>query len=242
MKTFVYTLINYTLKLILILTIVTLILYLHEIIKHHKWQYFEDNDKANILILGDSISIGYTPFVQKELHNKANVNRPLISEFSYMPNRHLLIDGLPKNCASTKYTLKHVKKWIGDGDKKWDIIHANWGLWDAKDTSASDYETMLTELIKILKKNSNVLIIATTTPVSSENYYSSNAARKKNNKIDIFNQIVYKLSNDFELYVNDLYKDVSNNNSIYLSDGIHFTKRGYQLLGKKVSISIQKFL
>ena len=64
----------------------------------------------NVLILGDSISIGYTPGVREELKAKANVIRP------------------NANCGDTTIGLANIDAWLGDG--KWDVIHFNWGLWD----------------------------------------------------------------------------------------------------------------
>jgi acyl-CoA thioesterase-1 len=69
-----------------------------------------------VLLIGDSISIGYTLPVRSLLHGKANVHRP------------------PVNCAATIHGLKSLEKWLATGgeNKKWDIIHFNWGLHDLK--------------------------------------------------------------------------------------------------------------
>jgi lysophospholipase L1-like esterase len=69
----------------------------------------------NVLILGDSISIGYTPFVREMLKDKANVWRPA------------------ENCGNTKIGLRNLERWLDTkqiNGKKWDVIHFNWGLWD----------------------------------------------------------------------------------------------------------------
>ena len=60
-----------------------------------------------VLLIGDSISIGYTLPVRNLLYGKANVHRP------------------PVNCAATIHSLKSLNNWlsIGGKDKKWDIIH-----------------------------------------------------------------------------------------------------------------------
>jgi hypothetical protein len=50
---------------------------------------FFQNELPNVLILGDSISIGYTPFVQEYLKGRANVFRPMLE------------NGKPENCAGT---------------------------------------------------------------------------------------------------------------------------------------------
>lgn len=66
--------------------------------------------KQKVLIVGDSISIGYTPFVKESLKEVAEVVHN------------------PGNAKHTGNGLKHIEDWIGD--EQWDIIHFNWGLWD----------------------------------------------------------------------------------------------------------------
>lgn len=64
----------------------------------------------NVLILGDSISIGYTLQVHDGLKGIANVIRR------------------KANCGDTTSGLANIDKWLGD--TKWNVIHFNWGLWD----------------------------------------------------------------------------------------------------------------
>jgi hypothetical protein len=65
----------------------------------------------NVLIIGDSISIGYTPPVIEMLKGVANVQR------------------VKANCGDTKSGLENLKKrWLDV--TKWDVIHFNWGLHD----------------------------------------------------------------------------------------------------------------
>jgi hypothetical protein len=69
-----------------------------------------DKSLPNVLILGDSISIGYTRQVREGLKGKANVIRP------------------NANCGDTRHGLAQIETWLGDG--KWQVIHFNWGLHD----------------------------------------------------------------------------------------------------------------
>src|SRR5688572_16490768 len=70
-----------------------------------------------VLILGDSISIGYTEPVRKQLQGTADVFRP------------------KENCQHTAHGLARLKVWLGD--EKWDVIHFNWGIWDTHMLSAT---------------------------------------------------------------------------------------------------------
>src|SRR4051794_1182670 len=65
-----------------------------------------------VLLIGDSISMGYTLPVRELLKGVANVHRP------------------PTNCGPTTRGLEQIDGWLGDG--KWDVIHFNFGLHDLK--------------------------------------------------------------------------------------------------------------
>lgn len=66
----------------------------------------------SVLLIGDSISIGYTLPLREALTGVANVYRP------------------PENCAHTWRGLERIDEWIGD--RGWDVVHFNWGLHDLK--------------------------------------------------------------------------------------------------------------
>ncbi|MDP6354460.1 MAG: SGNH/GDSL hydrolase family protein, partial [Planctomycetota bacterium] len=56
-----------------------------------------------VLLIGDSISIGYTLATRAQLKGKANVHR------------------IPANGGDTRRGLQSMDKWLGEG--KWDVIH-----------------------------------------------------------------------------------------------------------------------
>ena len=66
-----------------------------------------------VLILGDSISMGYTPFVKKRLSGIADVSRPRC------------------NCAATQFYFRKkngMEDWLGTN--RWDVVVMNAGIWD----------------------------------------------------------------------------------------------------------------
>ena len=78
-------------------------------------------DVPKILIIGDSISSGYFPLVQKNLIGKAKVFQPTYSE------KNGKIKGC---CGGTSQGVKEIEIFLSD--TKWDIIHFNFGLHDIK--------------------------------------------------------------------------------------------------------------
>ena len=70
-----------------------------------------------VLIIGDSISIGYQVPLREALKAKANVHRP------------------PTNCGPTSRGVEQIDAWLGDG--KWDVIHFNFGLHDVRHQPAA---------------------------------------------------------------------------------------------------------
>ena len=111
-----------------------------------------------VLLIGDSISIGYTVGVQQALKGKANVHRN------------------PGNAESTVTGLAKLDAWLGT--EKWDVIHFNWGLHDLKQykdgkltpgapvwVEVADYEKNLAKLVERLKSTGAKLVFANTTPV-----------------------------------------------------------------------------
>src|SRR5215203_4589322 len=97
----------------------------------------DDPMLPRVLLIGDSISIGYTPATRKLLAGKANVHR------------------IPTNGGPTDTGTKNIKQWLGDG--KWDVIHFNFGLHDLKlgtgkhQVPIDAYEKNLREIVKALK-------------------------------------------------------------------------------------------
>ncbi len=135
---------------------------------HHKsdlWRFVDRHPKTpNVLIMGNSISIGYTSYVRKALGRRADVCR------------------VPVNCAETRRMLENHDLWLGDGH--WDVIHFNWGLHDLKRLTpegrldvtckadrlvpVKEYKDNLEKIIRILKQTGARLVFATTTVIPPE--------------------------------------------------------------------------
>lgn len=191
--------------------------------------------KKRVLILGDSISIGYTPFVQKMLADEMVVLRPMRGE-------------KPENCSGTTSGVANIDRWLQIDGGKWDVIHFNWGLHDLKhvkpDGQASDsatdppqatvevYEKNLREIVAKLKATGAKLIFATTTPVpdGSMKVYRTDADAVK------YNSAALKVMKEHGIAVNDLYAFAKPQlQQIQIQPAnVHFTKEGSEVLAGEV--------
>lgn len=195
------------------------------------------NQKPKILIIGDSISIGYTPFVKDKLKDIAEV-------------RHN-----PGNAEHTGTGLAKLNGWIDD--TKWDIIQFNWGLWDlcyrhrdSKNQGNRDkingtqtfslemYEKNLTELVLRLKQTNAKLIFVTTSYVPD-----GESGRVVGDDLK-FNEVAKKVMKQNGVLINNIYKaskKIHKKHSKALGD-VHYTEEGYKLLAEEIVEFLQKEL
>jgi len=183
-----------------------------------------------VLLIGDSISIGYTLQVRALLKDKANVHR------------------IPINGGATEVGLEKMKDWLGD--KKWDVIHFNFGLHDAKYASATEqrasrevYLQHLQQLIDQMKAGGAKLVFATTTPVPEKLQFGKAAGNRVFDSIPERNALAVELMKKNGVVVNDLYALVLPNKDTACRPGdVHFTPEGYELLSGAVAKSIEQQL
>lgn len=196
--------------------------------------------KKRVLILGDSISIGYTPVVQKTLAEEMVVLRPMRND-------------KPENCSGTTSGVANIDRWLQIDGGKWDVIHFNWGLHDLKhvkaDGAASElatdppqatvevYEKHLREIVAKLKATGAKLIFATTTPVpdGAMKVYRTDTDAVR------YNEAALRVMKKNNIVVNDLYafakpqiKDIQ-----IQPANVHFTGKGSEALGAEVVKAIR---
>lgn len=201
-----------------------------------------DPSLPNVLILGDSISIGYTLEVRKLLAGKANVFRPMKGNG-------------PENCSGTLAGVENIDRWL-EG-QKWDVIHFNWGLHDmkhvAKDnpgapsSKAEDpvqatvevYSKNLETIVKKLQATGAKLIFATTTPVTPG---TTNPLREPTSP-GVYNAAALKVMKENNIAVNDLYAFcLPQLDKIQLPKNVHFKPEGSTALAKEVAQKITEAL
>jgi hypothetical protein len=179
----------------------------------------DDPALPRVLLIGDSISIGYTLPTRQALAGKANVHRP------------------PTNCGGTPNIVRHLDKWLGTG--RWDVIHFNSGIHDLKRpggkraVTPGQYEKNLRIIVQRLKKTGAKLIWSSTTQspeavcgAPAEDFVTYNAAARK-------------VMKENGVQVNDLYAfSLPRLPQIQLPVNSHFTPEGSKVLAKQVTLAI----
>lgn len=196
-----------------------------------------DPNLPKVLILGDSISMGYTNMVRDGLQGKANVVRP------------------KDNCGDTVIGLQKLDAWLGDKD--WDVIHFNWGLWDLcyRDPKApkagnrdkvngkisvplEEYEKNLDQLVTQLKATGATLIWASTTLVPE-----GESGRVVGDDLK-YNEAAARVMQKHGVAINDLHAlSASFEPKMFVKPGdVHYTPAGSQKLADQVVEKISAVL
>lgn len=194
------------------------------------------NEKPKILIIGDSISIGYTPYVRQVLQDKAIVKHN------------------QGNAQHTGTGLKKIEEWLGD--EEWDVVQFNWGLWDlcyrhpdSKTQGKRDkvkghitftvdqYATNLDSLVTLLKLKTNAELIFVTTSYVPDN----ESGRFKDDAIR-YNEAAKTIMKKHSIKVNDIYVTSLKIHEEHgkASNDVHYTDAGYKELGNMIADFLEK--
>ena len=180
----------------------------------------DDPALPRVLLIGDSISIGYTIPVREALAGKANVHRPAA------------------NCGPTIRGLESLDEWLGEDS--WDVIHFNWGLHDLKymdgkqQVPPAEYEKNLGELVKRLKKTGARLIWCSTTPVPE-----GCSPPRTNDDVLAYNAVAKKIMDANGVAIDDLCAfALPKLKEIQREANVHFTPEGSVVLAGQVAASI----
>jgi len=189
------------------------------------------NNKKQVLIIGDSISIGYTPFVEKSVASVAVVAHN------------------PGNGGSTIRGVENIENWIDN--QEWDVIVFNFGLHDLvhKDqnnkydingnvaVTLEQYRENLETIVAKLRETTATLLFVTTTmvPINSSGRRPEDPAR--------YNEVAKEVMGKNEIGIIDLYSESLSIHPQNSKPGnVHYTPEGYELLAKHVTNAIQQVL
>ena len=179
----------------------------------------------NLLLIGDSIRIGYDKSVKKSLEGKANVLFP------------------GENCRFASYVLRYFHEYLkGVDGEEIDAVHWNAGLWDClrlfeeePHTPIEIYAYYIERICLRIKKlcpNAKV-IFATSTKVLSEKM--SKDFKRYNEEIEKYNEVAVSVVTKYEFEVNDLYAVSASLPESAHSDAVHYyTPMGTEAFTKQV--------
>ena len=186
-----------------------------------RWEYTNDQKLPRVLLVGDSIVVGYSGHVKKLLKGKAYVDMLATSK-----------------CISDPAFLKETKYALEDYQHA--VVHVNNGLhgWHQTD---EQYEAALRGYVKKLKQlaKDSKLIWASTTPVPSRRK-GVKLEKRRNGIVLARNAIAEKVMKDNDIAVNDLYALVIDDlEQLSASKGnVHYNEEGKSRQGKAVADAI----
>lgn len=185
-----------------------------------------------ILLIGDSIRLGYDKYVKMAFEDVADV---------YYPE---------ENSRFAAFVFRRLHEWkdeLGCGDDI-DLVHWNAGLWDdlilldGKHFTPIDIYALYVErtcqMIKILFPMAKI-IFATSTPVREEMF--TGACKRYNQDTEKYNQVAVEIVKRYGGEINDLYSLAKASPVEWHSDLTHYyTKEGTRMLTEQVVWHIEQ--
>lgn len=181
-----------------------------------------------VILLGDSIRMGYQEKVAAELDGKAKVWSP------------------KENGQHTFYTLEKLEEWIGGRDPA--IVHINVGLHDLFISSKTNaprhtlevYSENLRKIFVKLKQLTDAeIIFALTTPVDEARQASSETYKRvvrRNPDIVTYNRRAVDVAGEFGIRIGDVHSTAieAGIDKTIRDDGVHLSSFGIELVSKQV--------
>jgi len=186
----------------------------------------------SVLIIGDSISMGYTPHLAELLAGAAEVVHN------------------PGNAGDTNNAAAHLEGWLKQVPAE--VIHFNCGLHDIKRSRQTPgrqvplerYRANLDRIVERLRQTDAKLIWAATTPVIEERHRAAKDFDRCNRDVDACNAAAAEIMAAAGIPVDDLHAAVTaaGAENIISDDGVHLTDDGYRMLGRVAADCIRKYL
>ncbi len=182
-----------------------------------------------VILIGDSIRLGYQAVVQQQLAGTAEVWGPEM------------------NGGDSRKILDHLDAWVIA--RRPDLVHINGGLHDIKTPFDSDaravplpqYQANVREIFTRIRRNTTAAVIwATTTPVNYAWHHANKDFDRFEADVDAYNAAAVAVAREFDVPVNDLHAAViaAGRDALLLPDGVHLTDSGYALLGAAVARAV----
>ena len=188
---------------------------------------------SDVILLGDSIRIGYQEKVRKQIARRATV---------WTPDEH---------SGTTERTIEHLDEWVIS--RRPDVVHLNCGLHDIRTEFGCDvaavplnrYADNVRSIMTRLEAETDATVIwALTTPVNQEWHHNVKGFDRLEEDVVAYNTDAAEICRELGVAVNDLYSlvNTAGRDDLLLPDGVHFKPEGYALLGGAVAECIKKVL
>ena len=186
-----------------------------------------------VILIGDSIRMGYEAAVREQLAGAAEV---------WVPEQ---------NGGTSENVLAHLDEWAIA--RRADLVHVNCGLHDLKrafDAVANAvplprYEANVRAILRRIRDEAGSRILwALTTPVNQEWHHRTKPFDRFEADVEAYNAAARRAAEDMGVGVNDLFSVVTNagRDALLMPDGVHFTPDGCLLLGRAVAAAIRAAL
>ncbi|HTU22208.1 MAG TPA: GDSL-type esterase/lipase family protein [Gemmataceae bacterium] len=187
-----------------------------------------------VVLIGDSIRLGYAALVAKQLEGQAIVVSPAA------------------NGGDSSNVLKHLDEWVIR--EKPDVIHLNCGLHDLKlskrdkryQVDREKYEANLKEIVaRLRKETSATLVFANTTPILDDRHAKRGAGFDRH-ELDVrhYNETSIAVMRQTNVPIDDLHTVVEKAGAekVLAKDGTHYTQEGYSRLAAAVADCVRRQL
>lgn len=191
-----------------------------------------------VLLLGDSIRMGYDHYVKELLEGTCEV---------YYDEQD--------NGRFAAYTLWQANQFFRKYGK-FDVVHWNNGYWDMNIEApmaepmhpVDEYVHFLKRIIAEIRRNGAEIIFATTTPIldngaSLDNTGTGTSITYSNDWVIQYNDAAKKLMAEEGIAVNDLYTLMHRDPNFYkCGDGLHLTEEGSRVCAEQAARMIAEKL
>ena len=187
-----------------------------------------------VVLIGDSIRMGYDKYVKDALSGVAEV---------YYPD---------ENSRFSEYVLRYAHTWKGllNWPDDIDLVHWNAGLWDVLeiygDEPLTPIDTYGENILRIYKRLKFLFpkakfVFATSTNVNEK--IANPDFFRHNEIIEKYNKKAVEILSSTDTYINDLYSLTKSFPDSYRSDWVHFyTPEGTEQIGGRVLSVISNLL
>ncbi len=187
----------------------------------------------NVILIGDSIRMGYQDTVRAQLAGLVDVWGP------------------EANGGTSENVLANLDEWAMS--RQADVVHINCGLHDiktepgqdAKEVPLATYARNVRSILTQLQAKADTTVIwASSTPVNQECHQRTKPFHRFEADVIAYNAAALAVAKELGVLVDDLFAVVTSagRDELLIEDGVHFTPSGCDVLGVAVADCIKGVL